>query len=139
VPGALGNGPKTLGNYFAECNTRHTIYGMFLSVNSYLPSVFYRALGKLCRVSEKHSTKIYTWQNENAKKPKNNSTIFQKKISGEVATSQRPPVFIEVGAFFTLNSQLMRPAGFELTTSPSRVCYSTTALHSAYSFCCGLS
>ena len=70
------------------------------------------------RVPEKHSAKIYTRQNKNAKKPKNNSKIFQNFFSGEAATSQRSPVFIEVGAFFALNSQLTRPAGFELTTSP---------------------
>ena len=45
VPGALGNGPKTLGNCFAECNTRHTTHGIFLSANNYLASAF-------CRVAE---------------------------------------------------------------------------------------
>ena len=84
----------------------------------------------LCRVFFiGHSVKIYTRQNKNAKKPKNNSNFFSKKNSREAATGQRLPVFIEVAAFFALNSRLMRPAGFELTTSPSRVYCSTTALH----------
>ena len=54
VPGALGNGPKTLGNCFAECNTRHTTHGIFLSANSYLPSVFLSGTQQsLCRVPAK--------------------------------------------------------------------------------------
>ena len=79
----------------------------------------------LCRVPEKHSAKIYTRQNENAKNPKIIAIFF----SGEAATGQRPPASIKVAAFFAQNSRLTRPVGFELTTSPSRVCCSTTTLH----------
>jgi len=46
VPQTLGKDQKTLGKGFAECNTRQTAHGIILSANSYLPSVFYRALGK---------------------------------------------------------------------------------------------
>jgi len=46
VPEALGKGLKTLSKQFAECYTRHPAQGIDLSVNSGLPSVFYRALGK---------------------------------------------------------------------------------------------
>ena len=127
VLGALGNSPKTLGNCFAECNTRHTTHDIFLSANSYLPSVFCRALGKAFAECRKSTRQRFTLgKMKMRKKPKNNSKIF---FSGKAATSQRPPVFIEVGAFFALNSRLTRPAGFELMTSPSRVCCSTTALH----------
>ena len=93
----------TTGNWhFAEC-LRHSAKPEIHSAKA-LPSA---ALGKelidkeafaecflsgtrqsLCRVPEKHSAKIYTRQNENAKKPKNNS----KKKSGKGAISQRPSV-----------------------------------------------
>ena len=75
-----------------------------------------KALGK-----DLHSAK---WQYE--KKPKNNSKIF---FSGQAATGQRPPVSIEVAVIFEQISRLMWLVGFELTTSPSCVCCSTTALH----------
>ena len=109
------------------------------TVKASLPSVFCRALSKafaerLCRVPEKHSAKIYTRQNENMKQ---NTKIIAKIFnffSGEAATSQRPPVFIEVGAFFTLNPRLTRPVGFELTTSPSRVCCTTMSLVSRFRY-----
>jgi len=57
-------------------------------------------------VPEKHSAKIYTRQNENTKKKsKIIAKIFKKKkFGGGRHTSQRPPVFIEVGEFFALNS-----------------------------------
>ena len=37
---------KHSGNCFAECNTWHTTHDICVSANNYLPSVFYRALGK---------------------------------------------------------------------------------------------
>ena len=81
------------------------------------------------RVSEKHSAKIYTRQNKNTKKPKNNSKKTQIFFSGEATTGQRAPASIEVAAFFALNSRQTPPVGFELMTSTSRVYCSTTALH----------
>ena len=99
---------------FAEC---------FLSGNC-------RALGKAFAECRKSTRQRFTLgKMELRKKHKNNSKIFQNFFSGEAATGQRPPVPIEVAAFFALNSRLTRPAGFELTISPSRVCCSTTALH----------
>ena len=117
----------TTGNrHFAECRTRQRALGKKLIGKEAFAECFLSGTRQsLCRVPEKHSAKIYTRQNENAKKPKNNSNFF----SGEATTGQRPPVSIEVTAFFAQNSWLTRPAGFELTTSPSRVCCSTTALY----------
>ena len=84
----------------------------------------------LCRVPEKHSAKIYTRQNENAKKPKNNSKnfIFGEGRQRPAPVRPAPPV-IEVAVIFEQISRLMRLAGFELTTSHSCVCCSTTVLH----------
>ena len=47
--GEFGKVPKTLDNYFAECNTRHTTHDIFLSANNYLPSAFCRACRKSTR------------------------------------------------------------------------------------------
>ena len=45
-------GPKTLENYFAECNTRHTTHDINLSANSSLPSVFLSCTQQIvCQVS----------------------------------------------------------------------------------------
>jgi len=77
VSGALGNGPKTLGNCFAECNTRHTIHGIFLSANNYLSSAFCRALGKAfaeCRKSTRH--RFTLGKMKIRKQTKNNSKNF---------------------------------------------------------------
>ena len=83
MPGALGNGPKPLGNCFAECNTRHTTHGIFLSANSYLPSTFCRALGKAFVECRKSTRQRFTLgKMKMRKKPKNNSKIFQKKNFG---------------------------------------------------------
>ena len=73
-----------------------------------------------------HSAKIYTRQNENAKK---NPKIIAIFFSGEAATGQCPSISIEVAVIFEQISRLMWLVGFELTTSPSCVCCSTTALH----------
>ena len=131
MPEALGKGPKTLSKRFAECNTRHTTHGIFLSANNYLPSAFCRALGKAFAECRKSTLQRFTLgKMKMRKKPKNNSKFF---FSGKAATGQRPsrpaPPTIEVAAFFAQNSRLTRPVGFELTTSPSRVCCSTTTLH----------
>ena len=126
---ALGKEGFALDKAFAECCTRQRAVGISLHGKGFFAEC--RMSGtrqRISRVTRRHSAKIYTRQNKNAKKPKNNSNFFQF-FSGEAAISQRPPVFIKVGAFFALNSRLTRLAGFELTTSPSRVCYSTTALH----------
>ena len=73
----LGKGPKTLGNCFAECNTRHTTHGIFLSANSYLPSTFCRALGKAFAECRKSTGQRFTLgKMKLRKKPKNNSKIF---------------------------------------------------------------
>ena len=98
MPGALGNGPKTLGNCFAECNTRHTTHDIFLSANSYLPSVFCRALGKAFAECRKSTRQRFTLGKIKMRKnPKIIAKIFNF-FSGEAATDQRPPVSVEVAA-----------------------------------------
>jgi len=76
---ALGKKGFALGKAFVECCTRQRAVGISLHDKGFFAER--RISGtrqSLCRVPEKHSAKIYTRQNENAKKPKNNSKIFQK-------------------------------------------------------------
>ena len=80
----------------------------------------------LCRVLEKHSAKIYTRQNENTKNPKIIANFF---FGGRPPPASARPSPSKLLHFFAQNSRITWPAGFELTTSPSCVCCSTTALH----------
>ena len=99
VPAALGKARNTLGKGFAEY--RKSTRQIF-------------TLGKI----------------KMRKKPKNNSKNF---IFGEGRHRPAPvrpaPPAIKVAVIFEQISRLLRPAGFELTTSSSCVCCSTTALH----------
>ena len=69
MPVALGKGSFALGKAFAECNTRQRA-----SVESpsgkgcFAECQISGTRQRLCRVPEEHSAKIYTRQNENAKK-----------------------------------------------------------------------
>ena len=129
VPAALGKAQNTLGKGFAECRTRQSALGKELIGKEAFAECFLSGTRRsLCRVPEKHSAKIYTRQNENAKKPKNNSKFFFEEGRHRPAPVRPAPPAIEVAVFFEQNSRLMRPAGFELTTSHSCVCCSTTAL-----------
>ena len=127
---ALGKEGFALGKAFAECCTRQRAVGISLHGKGFFAEC--RMSGtrqRISRVTRRHSAKIYTRQNKNAKKPKNNSKIFQFFFRGRPPPANARPASIEVAAFFAQNPQLTRPVGFELTTSPSRVCCSTTALH----------
>jgi len=71
---------------FAECNytrqrrlcTRQRAVGISLHGKGFFAECFLSGTRQsLYRVPKKHSVKIYTRQNKNAKKPKNNSKIFQ--------------------------------------------------------------
>ena len=128
---ALGKARNILDKGFAECHTRQRALGKELIGKEAFAECFLSGTRQsLCRVPEKHSAKIYTRQNKNAKKPKNNSKNF---IFGEGRHRPAPvrpaPPAIEVAVIFEQISWLMRLAGFELTTSPSCVCCSTTVLH----------
>ena len=125
----------TTGNWhFAEC-LRHSAKPEIHSTKKPLSSVFCRALGKVFAECRKSTRQRFTLgKMKIRKKSKNNSKIFQKIFSGEAATRQRPPVFIEVGAFFALNPRLTRPAGFELTASPSCVCCTILSLVSRFRY-----
>ena len=93
-----------------------------------LPSAACRALGKAFAKCRKSTRQKFTLGKMKMRKtPKIIAKYLKKKIGGG---RHRPvPVSIEVAVFSALNSRLTRPAGFKLTTSPSRVCCSTTALH----------
>ena len=95
-----------------------------------LPSAFCRALGKAFAECRKSTRQRFTLgKMKMRKKPKNNSKIYFFGEGRHRPAPVRPaPPAIEVAAFFAQNSRLTRPVGFELTTSPSRVCCSTTAL-----------
>ena len=75
---ALSKEGFALGKAFVECCTRQRAVGISVHGKCFFAECFLSGTWQsLCRVPEKHSAKIYTRQNENAKKPKNNSKIFQ--------------------------------------------------------------
>ena len=144
---ALGKEGFALGKAFTECCTRLRAVGISLHGKVFFAECHMSGTRqRISRVPRRHSAKIYTRQNKNTKKPKNNSKFFFGEGRHRPAPVRPAPPAIEVAVFFEQNSRLMRPAievavffeqnsrlmwpaGFELTTSPSCVCCSTTALH----------
>jgi len=73
----LGKEGFALGKAFAECCTRQRAVGISLHGKGFFAKC--RMSGtrqRISRVPRRHSAKIYTRQNKNTKKPKNNSKFF---------------------------------------------------------------
>ena len=124
VPETLGKRHKTLGKWFAECNTRRTA----LAKNSDGKANFAECLlsgtrQSLCRVPD-------TRQSWNRKKPEKMGIFTQKKmeffLSMEAPTGQRPPIY----DIFRVNFMATRPTRFEPETSRCARTSSTTTPHS---------
>ena len=59
VPGALDEAQKTLGKGFAECHTRQTTLGEFLSETDFAECFLSDTRRRLRRVPKKHSANFF--------------------------------------------------------------------------------
>ena len=123
VPETLGKRQKTLGKWFAECNTWRTA----LAKNSDGKANFAECLlsgtrQSLCRVPD-------TRQSWHWKKTRKNGNFYPKKwnffLIGGGPTGQRPPI----SGIFRVNIAATRPTGFEPAPSPYARTSSTTTPH----------